>query len=48
MDRDCCSKCVWAKKREFDTAMRYCYHVHSEIYGESVPCVNYERYDDTF
>lgn len=46
--QECCKYCIWAHKRDFDTCMRLCRFLNSEVWAESVPCVNYERYDETF
>lgn len=48
MDKDCCARCIWACKREFDTSMRLCRLMNTEVYSLSMPCPNYEREGDNF
>lgn len=45
---DCCKTCIWACKRDHDTSMRLCKAKNIEVWGESVPCPMYERFDDNF
>ncbi len=47
-DRDRCARCIWACKRDFDTVMTLCKYKNMEVYGDSVPCPEYERYDGNF
>lgn len=48
MDKDRCSTCIWACKRDHDTIMRLCRYLNIEVYGDSMPCRYYERYDEAF
>ena len=45
---DRCARCIWACKRDFDTIMVLCKLKNMEVYGDSVPCPDYERYDGNF
>lgn len=47
-DKDRCARCIWACKRDFDTVMILCKYKNMEVYGDSVPCPNYELYDGNF
>lgn len=47
-DRDRCARCIWACKRDFDTSMILCKYKNMEVYGDSIPCPDYERYDGNF
>ncbi len=43
-----CERCIWACKRDHDTVMRLCKYLNTEVYGGSVPCEHYERFEDSF
>lgn len=45
---DRCKTCIWACKRDHDTAMRLCKYLNLEVIGDSMPCKHYERFDDNF
>lgn len=48
MERECCDKCIWSLKRHFDVDMRYCKLKVIEVWSKSVPCPDYEGYDERF
>ena len=43
-----CRNCIWAHKRDFDTIMRLCMSKNIEVYGDSLPCPDYDIYDGIF
>lgn len=48
MAENVCARCIWAVKRHFDVSMRFCKLKCIEVYAGSIPCSDYERYDETF
>lgn len=45
---DRCKYCIWACKRDFDTSMRLCKRTNTEVWGMSMPCPHYERFEGNF
>lgn len=43
-----CKNCIWAKRHLDDGPMVFCKLNNNDVYGDSLPCKNFEKYEEPF